>query len=249
MVKIRIIPVLLLRGNSIVKSVSFKDHRMIGDAITAVKVFSNRKADELIILDIDAFQKGIDFDLLARLSKSAFMPLTIGGGIRSVEDAENFFLYGADKISVNSLFLKNPEEVRKIVDRFGSQAVCLSLDFRKIDEEYFPFYNNSTIRSDLTLKESVNLAKDIKVGEILVNSVERDGLMGGFDTKLISEVSTLADFSVIACGGCKQLDDFSKAVDAGADAIAAGSIFHWKGESIITIKEDMLKRGHNVREV
>ena len=104
MVKIRIIPVLLLRGNSIVKSVSFKDHRMIGDAITAVKVFSNRKADELIILDIDAFQKGIDFDLLARLSKSAFMPLTIGGGIRSVEDAENFFLYGADKISVNSLF-------------------------------------------------------------------------------------------------------------------------------------------------
>lgn len=249
MVKIRIIPVLLLRGNSIVKSVCFSEHRMIGDAITAVKVFSNRKADELIILDIDAYKNGINYELLARLAKSAFMPLTIGGGIKCVEDAEKFFLYGADKVSVNSLFLQKPQEVTKIVDKFGSQAVCLSLDFKEIEGRYSPYFDNGKTKASLNLQECMSLAKEIKVGEILVNSIERDGVMKGFDIKLISEVSSLVDFPVIACGGCNELNDFSKAVVAGADAVAAGSIFHWKGESVISIKEDMLRRGHNIREI
>lgn len=248
MVKLRIIPVLLIRGNTIVKSVGFKDHRMIGDAITAVKVFSNRKADELLMLDIDAHHSGINFELIRRLSSNAFMPLTIGGGVKSVQDAEALFQNGADKITVNTLFHEKPEEVKEIIRTFGSQAVCLSLDVSYENDSYIPYMKGGSLRSDTTLERSLDLLKDIEIGEILINSIDRDGLMCGFDLNLIKIVSETVDVPVIACGGCEKLDDFSNAVDYGADAIAAGSIFHWVGESIITIKESMFSKGYNVRE-
>ena len=248
MLKLRIIPVLLIRGNTIVKSVAFKDHRMIGDAITAVKVFSNRKADELIMLDIDAFEKGINYELIRRLSGNAFMPLTVGGGIKSLEEAEELFKSGADKITVNTLFHENPHEVKKIVDVFGSQAVCLSLDVSSAKGNYLPYYRGGKIQSANTLDESLGLLKELGIGELLINSIDRDGLMQGFDLDLIKEVSTKVDVPVIACGGCQKLEDFCNAVDYGADAIAAGSIFHWVGESIISIKESMLNEGYNVRQ-
>tara|TARA_B100000212_G_scaffold209241_1_gene157973 strand:+ start:10434 stop:11183 length:750 start_codon:yes stop_codon:yes gene_type:complete len=248
MLKLRIIPVLLIRGNTIVKSVAFKDHRMIGDAITAVKVFSNRKADELIMLDIDAFEKGINYELIRRLSGNAFMPLTVGGGIKSLEEAEELFKSGADKITVNTLFHENPHEVKKIVDVFGSQAVCLSLDVSSAKGNYLPYYRGGKIQGANTLDESLDLLKELGIGELLINSIDRDGLMQGFDLDLIKEVSTKVDVPVIACGGCQKLEDFCNAVDYGADAIAAGSIFHWVGESIISIKESMLNEGYNVRQ-
>ena len=150
MLKIRIIPILLLKGNSIVKSVSFENHRMIGDAVTAVKVFSNRKADELIILDIEAYKNGIQFDLLSRLSSYSFMPLTIGGGIKSVDDVKRIFNNGADKVTVNSLYFEDQSIVRKFVSTFGSQAVCLSLDVKKINSEYKVFYNSGNSKSKIS---------------------------------------------------------------------------------------------------
>ncbi len=248
MLKLRIIPVLLIRGNTIVKSVGFKDHRMIGDAITAVKVFSNRKADELIMLDIDASEKGINFELIRRLSSNAFMPLTIGGGIKSLGEAEELFRNGADKITINSLFHENPNEVKRIVDVFGSQAVCLSLDVSLEEENYHPFYQGIQNKSTKTFDESLELLKELGIGELLINSIDRDGLMNGFDLELIRKVSSKVDVPVIACGGCQKLQDFCDAVDYGADAIAAGSIFHWVGESIISIKETMFTKGYNVRQ-
>jgi len=248
MLKLRIIPVLLIRGNTIVKSVGFKEHRMIGDAITAVKVFSNRKADELIMLDIDAHTKGINYELIRRLSSNAFMPLTIGGGVKSLKEADELFKNGADKITVNSLFHENPLEVKKIVEIFGSQAVCLSLDVALEGNDYIPFYNGIEKRDSKTLNESLHLLQELGVGEILINSVDRDGIMRGFDLDLIKMVSTIVEVPVIACGGCEKLEDFCNAVDNGADAIAAGSIFHWVGESIISIKESMFDKGYNVRE-
>tara|TARA_Y100000766_G_C18877375_1_gene591521 strand:- start:491 stop:1240 length:750 start_codon:yes stop_codon:yes gene_type:complete len=248
MLKLRIIPVLLIRGNTIVKSVGFDEHRMIGDAITAVKVFSNRKADELIMLDIDAYRKGINFELLRRLSASAFLPLTLGGGVSSLKDAEVLFQNGADKITVNTVFHEKPDIVSEIVKTFGSQAVCLSLDVKKENSGYVPYYNGGKIRSTINLMESLNLMEELGVGELLINSINRDGFMQGFDLELIKTVSNIVDVPVIACGGCEKLQDFCDAVDNGADAIAAGSIFHWVGESIITIKDSMFNKGYNVRQ-
>lgn len=221
---------------------------MIGDAITAVKVFSNRKADELIMLDIDAFEKGINFELIRRLSGNAFMPLTIGGGVSSLEEAEELFRNGADKITVNTLFHENPHEVKRIVDVFGSQAVCLSLDVSREGGSYRPYYKGIQIKDTKTLDESLKLLKELGIGELLINSIDRDGFMQGFDLDLIKEVSTKVDVPVIACGGCQKLEDFCDAVDYGADAIAAGSIFHWVGESIISIKDSMFTKGYNVRQ-
>ena len=248
MLKVRIIPILLIRGNTIVKSVQFKEHRMIGDAITAVKVFSNRKADELIMLDIDAYKSGMNFELIRRLSSNAFLPLTIGGGIKNLSDAEKLFKNGADKIVINSLFHQGPEEVKKIINTYGSQAVCLSLDVVRNEEGYTVCYEGGRQKSTNSLEEILLTSEDIGVGELLINSIDEDGVMNGFDEGLISFVSDNVDVPVIACGGCQKIEDFCTAIDHGADAVAAGSIFHWAGESIISIKESMFIKGYNVRQ-
>ena len=189
MLKIRIIPIPLLKGNSIVKSVSFENHRMIGDAVTAVKVFSNRKADELIILDIEAYKNGIQFDLLSRLSSYSFMPLTIGGGIKSVDDVKRIFNNGADKVTVNSLYFEDQSIVRKIVSTFGSQAVCLSLDVKKINSEYKVFYNSGNSKSKISLENALEQAENIGIGEILINSIDQDGRMNWVEIKNLIKAS------------------------------------------------------------
>ena len=125
----------------------------------------------------------------------------------------------------------------------------MSLDFRKKGDSYIPFFNNGKTKSSLDLDSTLKLASDLEVGEILVNSIDKDGLMSGFDLELLSTVSKIAKCPVIACGGCDKLEDFTLAVDNGADAVAAGSIFHWKGESIITIKDYMKERNYNIREI
>ena len=247
MLKTRIIPSLLLRGSSIVKSVQFQGPRMIGDAMTAVKVFSQRKADELLILDIDAYKNGIQFELIERLASFAFMPLTIGGGISSLEDAKKIFQSGADKISINQAFHINPELIEELVAIFGSQAISISLDFRKTDRGYASYFNNGSTESRNTLKQLIETAAKLEVGELLINSIDQDGLMKGFDNALIAEVADQTKLPIIACGGCGSISHFSDAIDAGADAVSAGSIFHWVGESLLTIRRNLKDLGYNLR--
>ena len=144
MLKVRIIPLLLLKGNSLVKSVCFSDHRVVGDSISTIKVFSKRFADEMIILDLDARERNsINTDLLKRISPECNMPLTFGGGINSLEKADQAFYSGADKITINSAFFEKPEVISDIVNKYGSQAVVLSLDVKKIHHEYELFYKNA----------------------------------------------------------------------------------------------------------
>lgn len=247
MLKTRIIPSLLLRGNSIVKSVQFKEPRMIGDAMTAVKVFSQRKADELLILDIDAYKNGIQFDLIERLASFAFMPLTIGGGISSMEDAKKIFQSGADKISLNQAFHINSDLIEELVAVFGSQAISISLDFCKTERGYISYYDNGSKESGSTLKQLIETAAKLEVGELLINSIDQDGLMNGFDNSLIQEVADQTKLPIIACGGCGNISHLSDAIDAGADAVSAGSIFHWVGESLLTIKRNLKDLGYNLR--
>ena len=247
MIKTRIIPILLLKGSSIVKTVNFKEPRMVGDAITNVKVFSSRLADEMAIVDIEATRRGrINHQLIQRLASLCVMPLSIGGGISSLNDAEMLFKSGADKVVINSAFYSEPDLLSKVADKYGAQSVVFSLDVKKVDSSYIAV-SHSGIKFHNEAIEAALEAVNSGAGEIILNSIDQDGTMGGFDLELINAITSEIKVPVIAAGGCGNKADFVSAVDSGAAAVAAGSIFYWVGESIITIKEFMSKNGIEVR--
>jgi imidazole glycerol-phosphate synthase subunit HisF len=248
MLKTRIIPVLLLKGNSVVKTVRFQKPRIVGDAVATVKVFATRKADEMIILDIDATKRGsINVDLIKRIAKSCNMPLSIGGGIKSIEDAEELFSIGADKIVINSLFYSDKNIMKKISEKFGKQAVVFSLDAKEVDGKMQAVANNANLKTNVSVVDAANEAVINGAGEIYLNSVDRDGCMEGYDLKLLKEISSSVTVPVIISGGCGDKKHCVAAIKTGANAVAAASIFFWIGESVVTIKEEMKKHGIEVR--
>lgn len=248
MLKKRIIPILLLKGNSVVKTIQFSDPRMVGDAITNVKVFSSRKADEMVIVDIEATKRGsINLSLIKRLSAQCVMPLAIGGGIKTLNDADQLFKVGADKVVINSEFYVNPDLLTVISKKYGRQAVVFSLDVSKKNGQYRPVSCSGTKHHDLDVVKTAQSAVHFGAGEIILNSVDKDGMMNGYDTELCELVSLQVDVPVIIAGGCGSKEDCVKAISHSASAIAAGSIFYWVGESILTIKQHMHNEGIEVR--
>lgn len=248
MLKTRIIPILLLKGNSVVKTVNFDEVRMVGDAVTNVNIFSSRMADEMVIVDIEATEKKrINESLIKRLARQCIMPLTVGGGISTIEDAEKLFRSGADKIIINSAFYTNPGLITEIANKFGRQAVVFSLDVKMTDLGYMAVSHSANLIHDISAIDAAIKVTEYGAGEIILNSVDRDGVMKGYDLELINAVSAAVDVPVIAAGGCGSKEDCVSAVQAGASAIAAGSIFYWIGESIITLKKFMSQEGIEVR--
>ena len=249
MLKVRVIPLIQLYGSSAVKTIKFKEHRVVGDAISTIKIFSKRMADEMIIVDINASKtKKINFSFLKKISQECIMPLTLGGGIRSENDVQKMFDSGADKIVVNSLFFENINLLEKIIIKYGSQAVVFSMDLYKKDKTY-KIFSNSKKKFDgsIDIPSFLKKIRNIGIGEILLNSVERDGTMSGYDCELIEAFSKKADIPIIAAGGCGKSEDCVNAIESGANAVAAGSIFYWVGESIMSVKNYMNKSGINVR--
>lgn len=248
MLKKRIIPVLLLRGNSIVKSVQFQDHRMVGDAMSMVKVFDRRKADEMVILDIDGYKKGSpNFDLIKRFAKNCNMPLSIGGGLDCIESVDQAFNSGADKVVINSALYRQPNLAKEIVDKYGTQALVVSLDVKSLNDEYYCF-SQSAQQQQCSLQQWFEQNANLNFGELLINSIDQDGMMQGFDIALLNYCLKRSDRPVILCGGASTSADFITAVKSGADAVCGGSIFYWEGESIISAKKAMLNAGINVRD-
>ena len=248
MLKTRIIPILLLKGNSVVKTVGFKDPRVVGDAISNVKVFSNRMADEMVIVDIEATEKGrINEGLIKRLSASCNMPLSIGGGVKTIGDADTVFCSGADKIVINSEFYFNPNLLTQIANKYGVQSVVFSLDVKKIDGRYMSVSHSGSKIHDITALEAACNAAQLGAGEIILNSINLDGTMKGYDLELVQLISDSVDIPVVVAGGCGKKEDCVSVVNAGASAVAAGSIFYWIGESIVTIKRYMDNNGISVR--
>ena len=248
MLKTRIIPVLLIKGNSIVKTVQFKEPRVVGDAVATVKVFATRKADEMIVVDIEATKRGnINIDLIERISKSCNMPLSIGGGIQSIEDADALFRVGADKVIVNSKFYSDKNVIKELSQKFGEQAVVFSLDVRRSKGSTKAFSNGATFNSGKRAIDAAQEAIAKGAGEIYLNSIDQDGCMQGYDLELIEEISSQVSVPVVAAGGCGDKTHCIDVIKAGADAVAAASIFFWVGESIITIKEHLKSNGVEVR--
>lgn len=251
MLKVRIMPTLLYKGVGLVKGVGFDSWRRVGSAMQAIKVYNMREVDELVFLDITATEEGRppDFELIDELADECFMPLTVGGGVRSVEDVRGLLKVGADKVSVNTAAVETPELIRKIADRFGSQCVVVSIDARRERSGEYRVYTHSGTQG--TDKDPANLAREVEAlgaGEILVTSVERDGTMTGYDVELVRLVSEAVSIPVIASGGAGNYDHMMQALSEGkASAVAAASIFHFTQQTPLEAKRYLREYGFKVR--
>lgn len=237
MLKTRIIPVLTVKDLRLVKSIQFADYRNIGSYIAAVRVFNARDVDELVFLDLDAGASGIKPWLLKEVAKECFMPLTIGGGIKTVADIRLVLQCGADKVSVNTAALENPDFISKAASVFGRQCIVISIDAKKINGRYEVFSGGG---KNAAGKEAIWWAKEAETrgaGEILLASIDNDGKMNGYDVNLVSQIANAVKIPVIAVGGAGKLADFPPAVQVGsASALAAASIFQYTQTTPLNIK-------------
>jgi cyclase len=215
----RVIPVLLYRGTELVKGKHFDSWRGVGSAIQAMKLYDRRKVDELIFLDVGATVegRGPDFALIAEVADEFSCPLTVGGGIRSLEDVKALLRSGADKVAVGTRL----DLIRPIADAFGSQAVVASVDYRASE----CYTRSGSLSIGFNPVAVAKLASNDGVGEILLNCIDRDGTMEGYDLETVRAVSNAVTVPVIACGGCKGYEDMERAFEAGATAVAAGALF------------------------
>lgn len=231
--KPRVIPILLIDDRDLIKTVNFKERTYLGDPVNAVKIFNGKKVDELVILDIAASKNNRepDFELLKEIASEAFMPLSYGGGVTSVEQALKLLAIGYEKIIFNSALVNNKEIIVQLSKKVGSQSVVGSIDAIKLDGNYFCKIKDGT---NLIKISPVELAKEAQIlgcGEIIINSIDKDGTMSGYDLDLILEVSSNVDVPTVACGGAKDSSDFKKAIEIGkAHAVAAGSMFVFYGK-------------------
>lgn len=232
MLKHRVIPALLLRDGGLVKTRQFKDAKYVGDPINAIRIFNEKEVDELMVLDIVASRRGQDPDyaMIELFAGECFMPLCYGGGVRTVEQAARIFDLGVEKISLQSAAIHDISLISRIAERFGSQSIVVSIDIKRNWMKRPGLYESSTgkIRK-LAWLDFARQAVAAGAGEVLINSVDRDGEMQGMDLDLIREASTALTVPLIALGGVGGLQDIKAAVDAGASAVAAGAFFVFHG--------------------
>lgn len=228
----RVIPCLLLRGNGLVKTKKFKDPVYIGDPVNAVRIFSEKEADEIAILDIDASRLGSEpnYDLIAEMAGEAFMPVSYGGGVRNLDQIRRLIRSGVEKVIINTMATESTDLIRKAVDMFGSQAIVGSVDARrKLLGGYSVVSRSATLETKLELEKHLENLVQAGVGELLVNDVDRDGTMAGYDLALVRKV-VKSTVPVIVCGGAGTLEHLKQALDEGASAVAAGSMFVFYGK-------------------
>lgn len=232
MLKHRVIPALLLQDKGLVKTHKFKDAKYVGDPINAIRIFNEKEVDELMVLDIVASKtgKGPNYDLIGEFASECFMPLTYGGGINSVEQAAQIFRIGVEKICLQTAALKNHQLVSRLAERFGSQSIVVSIDIKynwRGKPQLFSAVESKVI-SGSWLEVSQKLVK-AGAGEVLINSVDRDGTLQGPDIELIKKAATDLSVPLIAVGGVSSLYDIKAMVEAGASAVAAGAYFVFHG--------------------
>ena len=230
----RVIPILLLKDNGLVKSIRFKNHRYIGDPINAVKIFNDLKADELVFLDILATKKNraISLDFVRNVGDEANMPFAVGGGIRTINDIKNIINAGAEKVIINTYASQNPDFIRESSDIFGSSSIVVSIDVKKkIFGKKLVYTLCGSRSTGYRPTDFAKLVEEKGAGEIIINSIDEDGLMSGYDLRLIKEISKSVSIPVVACGGAGNYSDFQQAInDSYASAVAAGSLFVFHGE-------------------
>lgn len=234
MLRSRIIPCLLVRNKGLVKTVQFKEGKYVGDPINAVKIFNEKEVDELMVLDIDATKEGRepDFKMIQNLANESRMPLCYGGGVKTVEHAKKIIHLGAEKVALSSAVIENPDLVKEIANAVGVQSVIVVLDVKKkgLFGKYQVYTHNGT---KSTGKDPVALAQKFEalgVGEIVINSIDNDGIMKGYDNKLIDMVRSAVNVPMTVLGGAGHLDDIKEIIKKyKVIGVAAGSLFVFKG--------------------
>ncbi len=248
MLKNRIIPCVLLKNWQLVKSIQFGSFRTIGHPTATVRVYNARNVDELIVLDIDASlnNEPINTEIITDMANECFMPLTIGGGIKTIEDVYTVLGAGADKVSINSEAIKRPSFIKEIATIFGSQCVVCSIDIKKVDGTYRVF----TKKEGLLDIDPIELAKEYEAqgaGEILLTSVDREGTTLGYDSELLKIFANTLHIPIIINGGMGKPEHGVEALQNGADALAAAFIFHFTQFTPNMIKEELSHNNYPVR--
>ena len=251
-VAVRVIPCLDVDAGRVVKGVNFVDLRDAGDPVELAAAYDAAGADELVFLDVTASSddRGTMLDVVRRTAESVFIPLTVGGGVRSVENVDVLLRAGADKVGVNTAAIARPELIREIAERFGNQVLVLSLDVRRSDEQpsgWEVTTHGGRRSAGLDAIEWAARVASLGAGEILLNSMDADGTKAGFDLDLIAAVRRVVDIPVIASGGAGAVEHFPPAVTAGADAVLAASVFHFGDLTIGEVKQSLREAGNPVR--
>ena len=254
-VAVRVIPCLDVSAGRVVKGVNFRNLRDAGDPVELARVYDRDRADELTVLDVSATKegRGTMLDVVRRTAEQVFVPLTVGGGIRSVEDVRVLLEAGADKIEINSAAVARPELISEIADQFGNQVIVLSLDARRVtgDTVTASGYEVTTHAgkngTGIDALDWAQRGEELGAGEILLNSMDADGTESGFDLEMTADIRAVSRLPLIASGGAGKVEDFAAAVRAGADAVLAASVFHFATLTIGQVKDHLRSEGFEVR--
>lgn len=248
----RVIPCLDVAAGRVVKGVNFENLRDMGDPVELARLYFAQGADELTFLDVTATvdERATTYDVVRRTAEQVFIPLTVGGGVRSTDDVARLLAVGADKIGVNSAAIARPALLDEIADRFGAQVLVLSLDVKRSDTTASGFVVTTHGGRTLTTLDALDWAREAierGAGELLVNSIDADGTKDGFDLELVGLMRELSTVPVIASGGAGAAEDFAPAIRAGADAVLAASVFHSAQLTIGDVKDALVADGIEVR--
>ena len=250
---VRVIPCLDVDAGRVVKGIRFQQLRDAGDPVEVARRYEAQGADELVFLDISASHEGraTTLEIVSRTAEQVFIPLTVGGGVGSVEDVDRLLRAGADKVAVNTAAIRRPELVAEIADRFGNQVLVLSVDARRVstgtDSGFEVTTHGGRASAGLDAIAWAVRATELGAGEILLNAMDADGTQDGFDLELIRRVRREVSIPVIASGGAGGLEHFAPAVEAGADAVLAATVFHFGTLRIADVKQSLASAGHPVR--
>jgi cyclase len=250
MLKNRIIPCLDVKNGRVVKGINFLDLKDAGDPVEQAKIYSDGGADEICFLDITASNENRDtiYDVVERTSKKCFVPLTVGGGVRSVEDINKLLNCGADKVSINTAAVENPKVIDESSKKFGSQCIVVAIDAKKKNDKWEIFTHGGRNNSGINALEFAKKMENSGAGELLVTSMDRDGTQAGYDNELMSNITALVNIPVIASGGVGNLDHLVDGIKLGnASAVLAASIFHYGKHSVKEAKEYLASKGIPVR--
>jgi cyclase len=253
-VAVRVVPCLDVDAGRVVKGVHFRELRDAGDPVEMARLYDAEGADELVFLDITASSgsRETTYDVVRRTAEQVFIPLTVGGGVRSPQDVDRLLRSGADKVGVNTAAISRPELLSEISRRFGNQVLVLSVDARRVADGATPSGFEVTTHggrqgTGLDAVEWAQRGEELGVGEVLLNSMDADGTRAGYDVELLTAVRAAVRVPVIASGGAGRLEDFAPAVAAGADAVLAASVFHFGTLRIGEVKQALRDAGHPVR--
>ena len=241
MLKIRIIPCLDVKNGKVVKGTKFVNLKYAGDPVKQAKIYDNQGADELCFLDITASsdKRNILYDVVKKTAQKCFMPLTVGGGIRSIEDIRKLLLCGADKVSINTAAIKNPQLIKKASSKFGNQCIVVAIDAKQIKKNKWEIFTHGGRKK--TGIDAIKWAKKMEslgAGEVLLTSMDKDGTKSGFDLELTKKISNSINIPVIASGGVGNIQDLVDGIKIGkASAVLAASIFHYGKYTIKEVKK------------